>query len=123
MLAPFIAEHTIEALTYVPSLRSDIVYNFAGRLAKKLGLPCLTLLEKTAAQQQKEMENSSFQCENAQKSFAVADGAVSPKNILLVDDMTDSKWTLTVCGDILTKAGAEHVYPYVLASTSKKDGR
>ncbi len=123
VLAPFVAEHGIEALTYVPSLRSGIVCDFAGRLAEKLGLPCLTLLEKTDAEQQKEMENSSFQCENAQKSFAVAEGAVSPKNILLVDDMADSKWTLTVCGDILTKAGAEHVYPYVLASTSKKDGR
>jgi len=34
----------------------------------------------------------------------------------------DSKWTFTVCGDILTKAGAEHVYPYALAATSKKEG-
>lgn len=122
VLAPFIAEHGITALTYVPSLRSGIVCDFAERLAEKLGLPCLTLLKKTAAKQQKEMENSSFQCENAQVSFAAAEGAVSPESILLVDDMADSKWTLTVCGDILIKAGAEHVYPYVLASTSKRDG-
>lgn len=122
VLAPFVAEHKIAALTYVPSLRSGIVCDFAGRLAEKLGLPCLTLLEKTDAEQQKEMENSSFQCENAQRSFAIAECVVSPKSILLVDDMVDSRWTITVCGDILTKAGAEHVYPYVLASTSKKDG-
>ncbi len=122
VLAPFIVEHGITALTYVPSLRSGIVCDFAERLAEKMGLPCLTLLKKTTAKQQKEMENSSFQCENAQISFTIAEGAVSPESILLVDDMVDSKWTLTVCGDILTKAGAEHVYPYVLASTSKKDG-
>ena len=122
VLAPFIEEHGITALTYVPSLRSGIVQNFAERLAKKLGLPCLTLIRKTAAKQQKEMENSSFQCENARVSFAVVDGTVSPKSILLVDDMVDSKWTFTVCGDILTKAGAEHVYPYALATTSKRGG-
>lgn len=122
LLAPFIEDHGITALTCVPSLRSGIVQNFAERLAERLGLPCLTLLKKTAAKQQKDMENSSFQCENAQKSFAVVEGAVSPKNILIVDDMVDSKWTFTVCGDILTKAGAEHVYPYALAATSKKEG-
>lgn len=121
VLAPFIEEHGITALTYVPSLRSGIVRNFAERLAEKLGLPCLTLIKKTAAKQQKEMENSSFQCENAQVSFSVVDEAVSPKSILLVDDMVDSRWTLTVCGDILIKAGAERVYPYALAATSKKD--
>ncbi len=122
VLKPFIAEHGITALTYVPSLRSDITYDFANRLAEKLGLPCLTLLKKTDARQQKEMENSIFQCNNALNSFRIVEGAVSPENILLVDDMVDSKWTLTVCGDILTKAGAEHIYPYVLASTSKKEG-
>lgn len=122
VLSQFVAEHGITALTYVPSQRSGIVQNFAERLAEKLGLPCLTLLKKIAAKPQKDMENSSFQCENAQISFAIADGAVSPESILLVDDMVDSKWTFTVCGDILTKVGAEHVYPYALATTSKKDG-
>lgn len=38
LLAPFIEEHGITALTYVPSLRSGIVQNFAERLAEKLGL-------------------------------------------------------------------------------------
>lgn len=122
VLAPFIAEHGITALTYVPSQRSSIVQNFAERLAEKLELPCLNLLKKTGTKQQKDMENSSFQCENAQRSFDIAEDTVSPKSILLVDDMVDSKWTLTVCGNILTNAGAEHVYPYALATTSKKDG-
>lgn len=121
ILSPFIAEHGITALTYVPSQRSGIVQNFAERLAEKLKLPCLILLKKTAAKRQKDMENNSFQCENAQNSFAIADGAASPENILLVDDMVDSRWTLTVCGNLLTKAGAEHVYPYALAATSKKE--
>ena len=53
--------------------------------------------------------------------FSLAVNAEVPRNILLVDDMVDSGWTLTVCGHILTEAGADHVYPYALASTSKKE--
>lgn len=121
VLSPFIAEHSITALTYVPSLRSNIVPEFAQKLANKLGIPCLCLLEKTSAKQQKEMENSSFQCENAQKSFSLLENASVPERVLLVDDMVDSRWTLTVCGNILTNAGAEQVYPFALAATSKKD--
>ena len=121
ILNSYIKENGITALTYVPSLRSDIVQEFAKKLAYKLGIPCLSLLQKKSAQQQKEMENSSFQCENAQRSFSLYEDAAVPERILLVDDMVDSGWTLTVCGDILTKAGAEHVYPFALAATSKKD--
>lgn len=121
ILASFVSDNKITSLTYVPSLRSDIVQEFAKKLAVKLDIPCLCLLKKTYAQQQKQMENSSFQCENAQRSFSLSEGTTVPERILLIDDMVDSKWTLTVCGNILTKAGAEHVYPFALATTSKKD--
>lgn len=121
VLSDFISEHEITALTYVPSQRSGMVSDFALRLSEKLGISCLSLLKKSNSNQQKDMENSSFQCENALKSFSLAEGAVVPEKILLVDDMVDSRWTLTVCGYILRSAGAEQVYPYALASTSKKD--
>jgi len=123
ILKDFIAEHEITALTYVPSLRSGIVADFAVRLAWKLDIPCLCLLKKLDAAKQKEMQNSQFQCENAMKSFVLAEGAAFSGNILLVDDMVDSKWTLTVCGYLLTKAGAEHVFPYALANSSQKDDK
>lgn len=121
LLSEFVEEKGITALTFVPSLRSNIVEDFAERLAVKLNLPCLTLIRKTDSLQQKDMENSSFQCENALRSFSAIENLTSPQNILLLDDMVDSKWTLTVCGCILSEMGAENVYPYVLASTSKKD--
>ena len=60
VLSPFVVEHDITALTYVPSVRSNIVPDFADRLARKLGIPCISLLEKASARQQKEMENSSI---------------------------------------------------------------
>lgn len=125
VLLPFILEHKISALTYVPSSNSNIVYEFANKLATKLGIPCLNLLIKTRldSPQQKQMENSCFQCKNAQESFGFKKGEENNIHncILLIDDMVDSRWTLTVCGDILIRAGVHHVYPFTLATTSKRD--
>ena len=120
VLRKLISEKGISQLAYVPSLRSDVVKDFAFRLAAKLGIPCIDVIQKNAAKMQKEMENSSFQCSNAQKSFSLRDGTSLSGSILLVDDVVDSKWTLTVCGYLLRTAGAEHVYPYALACSSKK---
>ncbi len=36
--------------------------------------------------------------------------------VLLVDDLVDSRWTMTVCGQALRQAGAESVLPFALAS-------
>ena len=76
---------------------------------------------KTEAVPQKRMENSAHQCENAYRSFHVAGSSVLPKNILLVDDVVDSRWTLTVCGFRLMEAGAENVYPFALADSSNRE--
>jgi len=40
------------------------------------------------------------------------------KPILLVDDIADSKWTLTVVGDLLQRNGSGPVYPFTLAVTN-----
>ncbi len=41
--------------------------------------------------------------------------------VLLVDDMVDSKWTLTVTAFPLTSHGSGLVYPLALASTANAD--
>ena len=71
---------------------------------------------------QKHMENSAHQCANAYKSFSVISGAKVPEKVLLVDDMVDSKWTLTVCGYRLMECGCQEVYPFALADSSQKEG-
>jgi ATP-dependent DNA helicase RecQ len=38
--------------------------------------------------------------------------------VLLVDDLSDSRWTLTVAGRLLRRAGAPAVLPFVLALRS-----
>ena len=41
-------------------------------------------------------------------------GAVSGRRVLLVDDLTDTGWTLAVTARQLRRAGASAVYPFVL---------
>ena len=105
----------------VPSLRSGIVADFAMRLADRLGMEYVSLLEKSPTRQQKEMENSAFQCANAFGSFRVIPGREMPERVLLVDDVVDSRWTLTVCGYRLMEAGCAAVYPFALADSSQKE--
>jgi ATP-dependent DNA helicase RecQ len=38
--------------------------------------------------------------------------------VLLIDDMVDSRWTMTVIAALLRQAGSEPVFPVALASTS-----
>lgn len=121
LLKPFMAEHHLHHICCVPSLRSELVKDFAKRLAASLGVSYVELLEKTDARQQKTMENSAFQCANAYTSFSVRENVSIPKDILLVDDMVDSRWTLTVCGYRLMEAGAENVFPFALADSSNRE--
>ena len=122
LLRPLIREKGIQSITCVPSLRSSIVVDFTKRLAESCKITFVDLLQKTQAAQQKEMENSSHQCANAFRSFSVKPQAKIPEKLLLVDDVVDSKWTLTVCGYRLMENGCQEVYPFALADSSQKEG-
>lgn len=121
VLRPFVREQRITHICCVPSLRSGIVKDFAVRLAGTLNLAFADILHKEPASQQKEMENNAHQCANAYQSFSVKENVQLPRNILLVDDIVDSRWTFTVCGYILMEAGAEKVYPFALADSSNRE--
>ena len=43
-------------------------------------------------------------------------------SVLLIDDIQDSRWTVTVCGALLRRAGTGDVYPFALASTATMEG-
>lgn len=120
VLRPYITEFEIEHLTYVPSNRSKIVEKFAIELSKALKLRLVNALEKIDAEPQKTMNNSAHQCENAFKSFLVKSDVEIPKKILLIDDIVDSRWTLTVCGYKLGERGCEVVFPFALADASNR---
>lgn len=105
-------------VTCVPSLRHpDLVPDFAMRLAARLGLPFQMVLEKTDDRpEQKTMSNSTQQARNIDGSLAIiAQPLAGP--VLLVDDMVDSRWTLTVAGWLLRTHGSGKVFPLALALT------
>jgi len=105
-------------VTCVPSLRHPIlVPNFAKRLAAALGLPFHTVIAKTDERpEQKTMANSTQQARNIDGSLALT-GSVPTGPVLLVDDMVDSRWTLTVSAWLLRQAGSGEVWPMVLSQT------
>jgi ATP-dependent DNA helicase RecQ len=100
----------------VPSLRHpQLVPDFARRLAIALGLPFDTVLARTDARpEQKSMANSAQQARNVDGSLAII-GPVPDGPVLLVDDMVDSRWTLTVCAWLLRRSGSGEVWPVALA--------
>lgn len=121
LLRAFVNEHKISHICCVPSLSSNIVKDFAVRVANLLELEFCDVLVKKRAKKQKEMQNSAHQCANAYQSFFVVENVSVPQNILLIDDVVDSKWTLTVCGYRLMEAGAENIYPFALADSSNRE--
>jgi ATP-dependent DNA helicase RecQ len=106
-------------VTCVPSLRHpDLVPDFAQRLAAEMGLPFHAVLQKTEHRpQQKTMANSVQQALNVDGSLEVSRSGIPSGPVLLVDDMVDSRWTLTVCAWLLRKNDCGEVWPMVLSLT------
>jgi len=112
-----------EWVTAIPSLKHpDIVPNFAKRLAAAVGLPFHQLLVKTEDRpEQKTMANSSQQARNLDGSLALANEPIPSGPVLLVDDIVNSRWTLTVAAWLLRKAGSGEVWPIALSQTGHED--
>lgn len=122
LLKDFVKENDIIWITNVPSIRRpQLVKLFTERLAVKLGLKYYDIIVKVKDSRcQKELNNSYLQFENAYGSFEV--GYPNKGNVLLVDDMVDSRWTFTVCGYKLRKSGSGKVFPFALANSAGRNG-
>lgn len=109
-------------ICYVPSHRHPtLVADFAQRLAQRLALPLVHAIVKIKDNApQKGQHNRFHQCRNLDGVFQVQ--AVKHKQpVLLIDDVIDSGWTLTVLAALLQQAGSGLVYPAALASSSVND--
>lgn len=117
ILSEFIKNNNIEWITPVTSKRHpQLVPDFAKRLADRLGIGYFEGIKKFNAEEQKKFENSKGQYQNANDSFEIIQ--VKKENILLVDDMVDSRWTFTVCAMKMREMGSGDIYPFALASTA-----
>lgn len=122
LLVSFVEEHNIQWVTSIPSIRRPaLVSGFAVRLAERLHLKYIEALEKVQDTIcQKKLHTSFLQHKNAEESFEVKQ--VLGENVLLIDDMVDSRWTFTVCGYKLRKHGCGKVFPFALANSAGRIG-
>ena len=106
-------------VTCIPSLNhKDLVPNFAKKVAQKLNLPFIEAISKVKQnEQQKMMQNSYHQAKNLDGVFEIIQ--INPKPVLLIDDIIDSGWTISVVSVLLRQKGSGEVYPAALATTGK----
>lgn len=106
-------------VTCVPASSSgNLVHDYAQRLATALNLPFKPIVIKTrAVARQKSMNNSSFQASNVAGAFAIS-SPVPKGSVFLVDDLVDSRWTMTEVGAVLRRAGSGPVFPVALSLTT-----
>ena len=106
-------------VTCVPSLRhTALVPDFAQRLAARLGVRFVDTIHKVVDNEpQKNQQNRFRQCRNLDGVFKVMNG-IPNTAVLLVDDVIDSGWTVTVLAALLRQAGSGPVYPVALASAN-----
>ena len=106
-----------EWVTCIPSRRHPhLVPDFAERLAAELKLPFHPALSKVEDRaEQKSMANSVQQARNVDGSLALSLDPLPGGPVLLVDDMVDSRWTLTVAAWLLRSNGSGAVWPLALA--------
>ncbi|MFI6346214.1 RecQ family ATP-dependent DNA helicase [Streptomyces sp. NPDC050560] len=110
----------------VPSLsRPELVGSLARGIADIGRLPCLGTLAHTGPDGAHTVRRSN----SAQRVRALSDAFAVPEElaaaltgapgpVLLVDDYTESGWTLAIAARLLRRAGAEGVLPLALAATS-----
>jgi ATP-dependent DNA helicase RecQ len=112
-------EPTPTWVTCVPSRNHPrLVPNYAERLAAALRLPYLPIVKKIRDnEQQKGQQNRFHQCHNLDGVFDV-DGELPEGPVLLVDDVVDSAWTLTVVAALLRQEGSGAVWPLALTTSS-----
>jgi ATP-dependent DNA helicase RecQ len=109
-------------VTCIPSRNHpELVPDFSARLAQHLRIPFHAAVAKVSDNQAQKLQQNRFhQCRNLDGVFAVVD-PVPAGPVLLVDDIVDSGWTLTVASALLRQAGCAAVWPVALAATSAGD--
>ncbi|MGH8501962.1 MAG: RecQ family ATP-dependent DNA helicase [Gammaproteobacteria bacterium] len=97
------------------------VPDLAQRVARSLKLSFVAAVVKVRTNEpQKLQQNRYHQCVNLDGVFKVTDDVLDGP-VLLVDDVVDSAWTMTVVAALLRRSGAGLVWPVALASTSAGD--
>ncbi|GAB2615200.1 DEAD/DEAH box helicase [Streptomyces capparidis] len=114
-------ERPVGVVAVASARRPQLVESLAERIAAIGRLPLLGRVEYTeAGPPRAARSNSAQRLRDLVDAFTVPPElakalATAPGPVLLVDDMTDTGWTLTVTARLLRRAGATAVLPLVLA--------
>ena len=108
-----------EWVSCIPSLnRPALVSDFSRRLAEALELPFYPVIKKVKENEIQEIQRNKFyRCRNLDGVFRI-DRPVPEGPVLLVDDVVDSAWTLTIAAVLLGKAGSGPVWPCALTTSN-----
>lgn len=109
----------LNLVTYIPSYHNnDRIESFAKELANRLNLPFKQLVQKVHEERplQRDMQNPVKQFENAYYSYNLNHENITNQNILLIDELHNSGFTMFSVGLKLKESGSGKVYPFALAS-------
>ena len=111
------------AVVAMPSRSRPLLVSSLARTISEVGrLPLIGALALTATPPRGEGGNSAYRLAGVAESFTVGSeladslSALGGAPILLVDDLVDSRWSLTVAARLLRRAGAGPVLPFALAA-------
>ncbi|MDH5187221.1 MAG: HRDC domain-containing protein, partial [candidate division WOR-3 bacterium] len=116
----FFKEEKFDLIVYAPPTESgNLVKNFAERIATALKIPISHGLVKLRnTEPQKMLQNSTLKRDNVKGAFSYDNPfEVVGKNVLLIDDICDSKATIREIGSLMTKLGVNKIAPLVIART------
>ncbi len=124
--AKIIKEHfkNIDLILYVPpTISGGLVENFAHRVAKMLDIPISDgLIKIRETESQKMFKSKRKKIENLKYAFAYKENKeIFNKNILLIDDITDSNATIEVISEYLLDNSVKTVSVLTIARTIKGD--
>jgi ATP-dependent DNA helicase RecQ len=97
--------------------RPELVAHLADGLSRYTGLPVLaTFVLAPGAGPTRTDVNSAHRLAQVADRFSLPDEpGVKGRTVLLVDDRARTGWTLAVAARLLRRAGADDVFPFVLA--------
>ncbi|MEV1054957.1 RecQ family ATP-dependent DNA helicase [Streptomyces sp. NPDC059017] len=112
----------VGVVTVASRRRPHLVGSLGARIAEVGRMPLLGAVEYTAGSEDRHISRTN----SAQRVRGLHESLVVPPElarsvaeaggpVLLVDDLSDSGWTLAVASRLLRRAGAEGVFPLVLA--------
>ncbi|MBN1763229.1 MAG: HRDC domain-containing protein [Methanomicrobia archaeon] len=113
-----------DLIVYVPPTQSgDLVKNFAEKVSAALRIPISHgLVKRRDTKPQKVFQNSLLKNDNVKDAFDYENPAeVKGKNVLLIDDICDSRATIKEIGKLMGRLGVNKIAPLVIAKTIAGD--